>query len=371
LKEEVIMFCHKCGNQLPEDSLFCPKCGTKLEKKEFMTEEEKEARKKQSTENLKESVKDLGKEVVKEGFRFTKLIVGIIIILAIAFTVLSQSGVLQIGKSAEDAVGSIFQQNNEYVLAVKGGSLETYPNITYEQAFESFFDSPRWIYKQIVDDGEEFKGKQLVEFTGDCSYNNAPVKARFQFLLDMNAGTFETYALSFNEVPQIDLIKYSLIEKAFQEYASENDVSEEEEYNQSYDDPPVSYEDEYEDYYEEEGNDYDPAGDGIDYDEAEMMVYDWIKNSSIASGYIYVTGDDQNTYSSQGGEDMFWEFALSYPLNYDLTDYGVLTYMFVSVNTGDIYIRTHTGERVHVRDFNKYSSMEDLILEMDSNVFNY
>ena len=32
------MFCHKCGNGLPEDSGFCHKCGTKLIKSVEPTE---------------------------------------------------------------------------------------------------------------------------------------------------------------------------------------------------------------------------------------------------------------------------------------------------------------------------------------------
>lgn len=116
-------------------------------------------------------------------------------------------------KSAEeelkDGVASVMDSDNKYVLMVKNGYRENTPGLTYDKAFSNFFTTPRWKY---------FKGdneQEVVEFTGDCTYQDATVKAKIQFVVDEKQKTFNATYLSFNEVPQNMFILSALIEKAF------------------------------------------------------------------------------------------------------------------------------------------------------------
>ncbi len=124
------------------------------------------------------------------------------------------------GSDSEDLTNqakSIAQADNEYVLSVKGGSPKAYPDITYEEAFESFFGSPTWTYFQGTREEDDTQ-YDVVEFTGDCVYADVEVKALIQFTIDEEQGTFEATYLSFNDVPQTDVVLGALLEKVFTEY---------------------------------------------------------------------------------------------------------------------------------------------------------
>lgn len=92
----------------------------------------------------------------------------------------------------------------------------SYPECEYGDVFDEFFGSPTWKYF------EADTGEQVVEFTGYCIYQDVEVKARLQFILDMENETFESGAMSFNDVPQLELITTAMIQKAFENYMEEN-----------------------------------------------------------------------------------------------------------------------------------------------------
>ncbi len=117
-----------------------------------------------------------------------------------------------------DQVQSVRDKEDKHVLSVKNGHPITIPDITYAQAFESFFANPTWKYFKSED------GEQVVEFTGYCTYQDAKVKAGLQFILSEDDDTFETGALSFNDVPQSTIIANAMVYKAFSEYASSHDI---------------------------------------------------------------------------------------------------------------------------------------------------
>jgi len=112
-------------------------------------------------------------------------------------------------KELKDSVASARDSDNKYVLMVKNGYRENSPTLTYDKAFSAFFETSRWKYFKSSE------GKNVVEFTGDCTYQDAAVKARIQFVVDEKQGTFEATYLALNEVPQNRLLLVSLIEKAF------------------------------------------------------------------------------------------------------------------------------------------------------------
>lgn len=110
--------------------------------------------------------------------------------------------------------GGVIQKEDPHITAVKAGSPVSYPDKTYGDAFEAFFGSPAWTYfKGSSDDSDETH--DVVEFTGYCTYQDVEVKALIQFTLDVEGGTFETSYLSFNDVPQSQLMLAGLIEAAF------------------------------------------------------------------------------------------------------------------------------------------------------------
>lgn len=114
-----------------------------------------------------------------------------------------------------DQVENIADKEDENVLSVKNGYPENYPDITFGDAFDNFFGSPTWKYFE----GEN--GEDVVEFTGYCTYQDVEVKARLQFILNGD-GTFTSGALSFNDVPQSQLITSAMLEKAFEQYRQSN-----------------------------------------------------------------------------------------------------------------------------------------------------
>ena len=142
-----------------------------------------------------------------------KLMLMFSILLLVLCSACSRSVVDSVGKDVEDTIAHSQTADNKYVQMVKNGYPNSYPNsyptVSYEQAFTSFFGSPQWKHFKAED------GREVVEFTGDCTYQDAPVKARIQFIVNEQQGTFETAYLAFNEVPQNKLILAALIEKAF------------------------------------------------------------------------------------------------------------------------------------------------------------
>ena len=107
--------------------------------------------------------------------------------------------------------GVTYNENNENIQFVKQGTSRAYPNATtYGKAFDAFFDNPTWGYF-VADTGED-----VVEFTGNCFYDNVEVEALIQFTLDKKAGTFEVNYVSFNDVTQNQLVVSALLEAIFE-----------------------------------------------------------------------------------------------------------------------------------------------------------
>lgn len=141
-----------------------------------------------------------------------KMILGIGLIM---FVLLSSACSQQ---DVQDQVENITDVGNEYVLSVKNGHPVSIPDITYGKAFENFFSYPTWRHFKAE------SGEDIVEFTGNCIYQDAEVKARLQFIIHDDEDYFEQGALSFNDVPQSNLITSVMIYKAFEEYANEHDI---------------------------------------------------------------------------------------------------------------------------------------------------
>ena len=95
----------------------------------------------------------------------------------------------------------------EWSEMVTGQTIQNYP---IDKAFSDFFGTPRWRYFRSDDNLD------VVEFTGDCIYRDVTVKARIQFVVYEEEGTFKATYLAFNEVPQDMLTLSMLIEKAFE-----------------------------------------------------------------------------------------------------------------------------------------------------------
>ena len=169
--------CPGCGAIISSKNKYCPECRTEIHKKKHWW-----------------------------------LLILIISIVALSFFPMGGSGTPGI----IDRLMDIVQSNDEHVRGVKYGHPNSYPDISYEEAFNSFFGSPTWKFFQGTQEGSD-EIHDVVEFAGTCMYQNVEVKARMQFTLHED-GTFEVTHLSFNDVPQSRLIMLALIEKAFTSY---------------------------------------------------------------------------------------------------------------------------------------------------------
>lgn len=124
-----------------------------------------------------------------------------------------------------DQVSNVIQASDENILGVKNSCPNAYPDITWGEAFESFFSKPTWKYFVGTVEGADNDGDgkpdytinnvETVEFTGYCFYQDVEVKALIQFTIDKENETFEVTYLSLNDVPQSDDMIYELVITVF------------------------------------------------------------------------------------------------------------------------------------------------------------
>lgn len=116
--------------------------------------------------------------------------------------------------SSNSSKGSSYSPStytSPYVNMVKNATHKTY-GIQYGTAFNAFFSSPKWSYFKAS------SGEHVVEFEGTFSYDGAPAKAKIQFVVDVDEGTFTAYHLSIDGVAQSKILLSTLIKKVFESY---------------------------------------------------------------------------------------------------------------------------------------------------------
>lgn len=91
--------------------------------------------------------------------------------------------------SSEDSTQK--KDEDYYVQLIKTATPTDYPNITYGEAFDDFFTNPHWAYV-------EMDGEQIIDFTGQCTYDGEDVNCEIMFKLDMQEGTFEVKYYEFD-----------------------------------------------------------------------------------------------------------------------------------------------------------------------------
>lgn len=164
------MFCLKCGKEIQKDWACCPNCGEKIQQ-----------------QNVRSSVKK------KYGLKNLFVILAVIVLGVIIFSLF--------------ASGS----SSKYIDMVKNGHPVDYPDSTYGEAFDAFFSNPKWEYFKSTEEDD------VVEFQGGCTYSESDVVVTLQFILDVDAGTFEAGYFDMNGIPQNQLFTAALIEKVFSE----------------------------------------------------------------------------------------------------------------------------------------------------------
>ena len=150
--------------------------------------------------------KETAKERLKRLLSSPLYVVQLVLILAIIIVAIINGSFftrLIRGPNASDAA------NNRYVQMVGNSYRPGDPDLTYAAAFASYFDDPEWRYFRSKD------GFDVVEFTGNCVYRGIPAKARIQFVVDEENGTFEVSFLALDGEPQTALVLDALIEEAF------------------------------------------------------------------------------------------------------------------------------------------------------------
>lgn len=151
------MFCIKCGNSVEEDMLFCDRCGAPL---------------KEGVQSPYETVKaDSPTAAGKSGMPAAhpaakkKKISGVIGICVGALVVILLSVFIYANTGGRPEI-----------RFVKNSSPYLYPDQTYGEAFDDFFEDPSWDYFQSDD------GRDVVEFTGGCSYRGENADIYIQFV---------------------------------------------------------------------------------------------------------------------------------------------------------------------------------------------
>lgn len=165
------MFCEKCGKELVEGAIFCDNCGTSISR--FTDSNPPPVQMSVSQDSTATVYK-------KRSGKKALVMIGVLVLLVVVFM----------------GVVGVFNGDEKYVEAVKSGHPVAYPDITYEEAYNSFFDSPKWKYLKTDD------GLDIVQFDGECTYDGEPAHMVVQFKVNVSSGDFDIYAMELDDNPQ-------------------------------------------------------------------------------------------------------------------------------------------------------------------------
>lgn len=184
--QENVIFCTKCGYKNSSGNTFCTKCGNPMPPGGSLRST--------SLESNPHTARRRSGAKAAWAFKLS------------GFAILAAAVFFFIGKAEE----------KKYIESVKNGHPEIYENISYGQAFDSFFSAPEWKYFESTD------GNDVVQFSGGCTYQGSEVTATIQFILDYEGGTFTTGAFDLNGVPQNEFMTYAIITNVFDDYGKNN-----------------------------------------------------------------------------------------------------------------------------------------------------
>lgn len=119
-------------------------------------------------------------------------------------------------KKVKEEVAVATTKDHEYVQQIKTAKLPGYENMMIEEAFHKFFKNPKWKYF-VSEDHED-----LVEFTGNCVYQEQEVKAKIQFVLNKEDQTFKLKAMALNDIAQNELITAAMLQSIYDGDNQEN-----------------------------------------------------------------------------------------------------------------------------------------------------
>lgn len=229
------MFCKQCGAQIDDNTKFCTACGAKIENDSNVGEVmDTSIVYNQEAKSAENSINNS---------RLGEIINGIISLIAIVYLIASLVGksdkspipflifigiVVLIGMIEEKfpkipkalvyaveiiiLIVCINSANSLGVVnLVKKSTHDGYPDITYEEAFENFFDNPEW--KRA---GKDEEGNKLVKFTGECTYSDEAASVVITFTLYDD--TFTVSSLKMNGQELGLFLTELMIEKVFEEY---------------------------------------------------------------------------------------------------------------------------------------------------------
>ncbi|WP_202707525.1 fibronectin type III domain-containing protein [Sporosalibacterium faouarense] len=83
-----------------------------------------------------------------------------------------------------DSSTTFSNMDEDAISVIKDGHFYQYPQLTIEEAFDNYFNNPNWEYFKSDDDYD------VVEFKGECYYNNELVEILLQFTVNVDDETF-------------------------------------------------------------------------------------------------------------------------------------------------------------------------------------
>lgn len=121
-----------------------------------------------------------------------------------AYVVLDKDGNVVDSKLTEEV------NTDDIVNIVKDGHFNSYNSYSVGTAFDSFFQSPKWTYFKSTD------GRDIVEFTGQCDFNNVLVNILFQFNVNTSDRSFQLIYSGKNGIYLEDYLLKGLLDKIFE-----------------------------------------------------------------------------------------------------------------------------------------------------------